>query len=96
MRGVFSEWLTKASQARRNMPGQDLNRGQQGVAGFQGRQNHTATQAPLYTIGGRLQNAIRNRATEQGGLAKAATPTPPSMVPAPYIRGGGGFGSRRY
>lgn len=78
LRGNYADWLRKQSSAPRNVPGQDANRAQQAVSAVQGKQYHTATNRPLYTVGQRLQQAYRNRPNEQAGLPTPATPAQPA------------------
>lgn len=78
LRGNYADWLRKQSSTPLNVRGQDTNRAQQAVNAVQGRQYHTATNRPLYTVGQRLQQAYRNRPNEQAGPPKPAAPASPA------------------
>lgn len=75
LRGRYQEWLASQGTAPYNAPGQDYNRSQQGVNAMQGRQYHTAARRPVYSIGQRLQQSVRNRPNEQAGMPKPAAPS---------------------
>lgn len=82
LRGTFQTWLANGPTGTRSVVGQDANRAQQAINAVQGRQYHTATQRPLYSVGQRLQNAMRNRPTEQAGLPKPVAPSAaPTVLP---------------
>lgn len=60
---------------RRQMPGQDNARAQQGVAAQQGQRYVRPEARSRADVGTRLQEYYRNRGTEQGGTGKPSTPT---------------------
>ena len=78
-RSSFNNFL-QGAQARRNVRGIDLNRGQQALSAVQGRHTHRNTLRPRTGTGQRLQNFLRNRSNEQGGTG---TPSRPSIPVRP-------------
>ena len=88
MRGAYKEFLAGRGRERVNPPGVDYNRSQQGANAVQGRQYHKAVRKPLVMPGGGVQNAIRNRSTEQSGTqAPAQTATAGFSLPLKRSRG---------
>lgn len=74
LRSKYRDFIMSRGSSPSNPPGLDYNRGQQSVNAVQGVGTHQTTSRPRLGGGDRLQQFVRNRTAEQGGIPKPAAP----------------------
>jgi len=78
LRSKFSRFMT---QQRRSQPGQDSARAKQGLNAVLGGSTYRTANASRVAPHQRIQQVLRNRSNEQGGLGRPAQPTAVRYAP---------------